>query len=110
MTSDDKAYAALAREHSSLVFVRKGSAIFYTSTCVDAPVYLPLVGDRTQTTALLHTSIANFYQQTMAALATGRSTCRNRKDAIAATASHYGRSIRTVEAAISTVLPSTAAT
>jgi hypothetical protein len=109
MTDDQKTYAALAREYSSLVFVRDGRAIFSASSC-DAPVYRPIVGDRAQTTALLYGSIANFYQRTMTAIATSESTCRNRKDAIAATADHYGRSIRTVETAISTVLSSSATT
>ena len=110
MADDKKAYAALACEYSSLAFRLGNTAIFSTSTCSGTPVCRPIINHPTEITELLYLLIGNYCRDELAAIATGKSTCRNRKDVIGSAMDRFGRGWRTIEKAISATIPSTAAT
>jgi hypothetical protein len=100
----DKTITELLRAYSSIALKRTNTAVVWASSC-EAPICLPIIG-RGQERDLLYTLMANDYRKTMAAIATGCSTCRNYKDAIEYTARRFNRSPRTVKTAIAATLSS----
>jgi hypothetical protein len=93
---DDRDLKHLAREYTSFAFQRRGKSYFSTSTAAEAPINCRPIASRAQAAQLLYDMMARRYEDTMAAINTGNSTCRGSKDAVRYVADLFGRSSSTV--------------
>jgi hypothetical protein len=99
----DKALTPLTYDHSTSAFRRGDTVYFRTSTCADNTYESRRLVDKGTETKMLYVSMVGEYNDTLAAMSTHKAP---KKAAKAIVAVRYGRGLRTVETAISSVLRS----
>src|SRR5262245_47056541 len=102
-TTDD--VTAQARARPGVGFQRHGSSTVtvWTSSCSTDPACWPLIASSSEKAALLYPLMARDYRDELAAMATGQSTYKRRKQIVGLLEDRYGKKERTIRAAISTV-------